>query len=62
MVDSKKRQAAGKHHFEASSRGTKGCSGDAELEKFNRYTWTFYIRQVSRHCHANNEVGRRSTP
>jgi len=47
-VKSKKKQAvkvnSGMHHFTASAKGTKGCSGDVELKGFNQYTWVFYIR------------------
>ncbi len=47
-VNSKKTQTlkvnTGMHHFKASAKGTKGCSGDVELKGFNKYTWVFYIR------------------
>jgi len=35
---------SGMHHFDASAKGTKGCSGDVELKGFNQYTWVFYIK------------------
>jgi len=35
---------SGNHHFDATAKGTKGCSGDVELKGFNRYTWVFYIK------------------
>ncbi|HOP30501.1 MAG TPA: hypothetical protein PK293_18120 [Spirochaetota bacterium] len=47
-VATKKKQTfpvnSGMHHFDASAKGTKGCSGDVELKGFNRYTWVFYIK------------------
>lgn len=47
-VNSKKKETvtvnSGNHHFEATAKGTKGCSGDVELKGFNRYTWVFYIK------------------
>ena len=35
----------GQYHFDATAKGTSGCSGDTALEGYKEYTWVFVIRK-----------------
>ena len=35
----------GQYHFDATAKGTSGCSGDTTLEGYNEYTWVFVIKK-----------------
>ncbi|HOF34078.1 MAG TPA: hypothetical protein PK624_09275 [Spirochaetota bacterium] len=49
VVKSNKTESAkmesGDYHFTASAPETKGCEGDAGLDKFKEYKWVFYIKK-----------------